>query len=154
MEADYEAAYVFNAPALPTPPSFCGDTHAEKHQFMRDYEKYRGQIEALQAAGQRPFLMPVSTCIEPAEKRMIAYWDMDGRDHNTVTEVEWQSWFMMAYQQPPPLEVDDLVEKIKSKMVCDVTISEGDSRVGRMVLQHLVTRTRLPRTGFSMSNRS
>ncbi|RHY24971.1 hypothetical protein DYB32_008586 [Aphanomyces invadans] len=40
---------------------------------------------------------------------------------------------MTAYQQPPPLEADDLVEKIKSKMVCDMTIPEGDSRVDRMV---------------------
>ncbi|ETV93594.1 hypothetical protein H310_12588 [Aphanomyces invadans] len=120
MKADYEAACVFNPPALPTPPSFCGDTRAEKSQYMREYEKYRGQPEALQAAGQPPFQMPVSACIEPDEKRRIAYWEMDGRDRNTLTD-------------PPPLEVDDLVEKIKSKMVCDMAISEGDSRVGRMV---------------------
>ncbi|ETV91154.1 hypothetical protein H310_14165 [Aphanomyces invadans] len=98
MEADYEVVYFFHAPVLPTPPSFCGDTRAEKRLFMRDFEKYRCQIEALHAAGKL-----------------------------------WQSWSMTAYQQPPPLEADDLVEKIKSKMVCDMTIPEGDSRVDRMV---------------------
>ncbi|RHY21825.1 hypothetical protein DYB32_009698 [Aphanomyces invadans] len=104
MKADYEAACVFNPPALPTPPSFCGDTRAEKSQYMREYEKYRGQPEALQAAGQPPFQMPVSACIEPDEKRRIAYWEMDGRDRNTLTDVESQVQKKMKHSQNKPLK--------------------------------------------------
>ncbi|ETV63603.1 hypothetical protein H257_19468, partial [Aphanomyces astaci] len=42
------APQVWNAPALPQPPTFSGSTKAERGNFMREYQKYLGQINALQ----------------------------------------------------------------------------------------------------------
>ncbi|ETW05443.1 hypothetical protein H310_03208 [Aphanomyces invadans] len=74
----YGRGQVWNAPAIPQPPTFKGSTKSERRVFMREYQKYLAQINALQCTGSRPFAMP---------KRRIAMFDLN-KDHNLVTEAE------------------------------------------------------------------
>ncbi|ETV97362.1 hypothetical protein H310_09697 [Aphanomyces invadans] len=46
-----DVPYVFHAPAIPQAPSFSGSTKQERRVFMRAYQKYVSQINALQTAG-------------------------------------------------------------------------------------------------------
>ncbi|RHZ02072.1 hypothetical protein DYB35_011135, partial [Aphanomyces astaci] len=79
----------------PQPPTFSGSTKAERLAFMRDYQKYLGQINALQCNG-----MPVSACMDPFSKRQIALYDFN-RDHNSITNDEWVAWFKSAFEEDP-----------------------------------------------------
>ncbi len=56
--------------------------------FMRQYQKYLGQINALQSTGSRPFAMPVSACMDHFSKRRIALFYFS-KDYNAITEHEW-----------------------------------------------------------------
>ncbi|ETV94920.1 hypothetical protein H310_11566 [Aphanomyces invadans] len=97
---------LLNAPAISQPPMFKGSTKAERRGFMRKYQRYTSQIEALQSTVQRPFLMPVRACMDPFSKRRIAMFDL-GKSHGDVTETEWVAWFMEA-QNEEPVELDAL----------------------------------------------
>ncbi|RHY30514.1 hypothetical protein DYB32_004249 [Aphanomyces invadans] len=91
---------LLNAPAISQPPMFKGSTKAERRGFMRKYQRYTSQIEALQSTVQRPFLMPVRACMDPFSKRRIAMFDL-GKSHGDVTETEWVAWFMEAQNEEP-----------------------------------------------------
>ncbi|ETV93470.1 hypothetical protein H310_12521 [Aphanomyces invadans] len=71
----------WNAPAIPQTPLFEGSMKAEWRAFMREYQKYLAQINALQCVGSRP-------CMDPFSKRRITLFDMN-KDHNDVTEAKW-----------------------------------------------------------------
>ena len=88
--------FVYNAPALPDPPSFSGSTKAERRTFIRQYNKYLDQVNSLQANGSRPFVMPVSACMDVFTKKRVAMWDMGNRDYHEVTEAERSAWFSKA----------------------------------------------------------
>ncbi len=45
---------VYHAPAIPLAPSFNGSTKQDRRAFMRSYQKYVAQINALQTSGARP----------------------------------------------------------------------------------------------------
>ena len=96
----YERGQVWNTPAIPQPPAFKGSTKSERRAFMREYQKYLAQINALQCVGSRPFAMPVSACMDPFSKRRIALFDFN-KDHNLVTEFEWIAWFNAAFDEDP-----------------------------------------------------
>ncbi|ETW09256.1 hypothetical protein H310_01655 [Aphanomyces invadans] len=99
--------------------------------FMAAYNFYISQSNALTANGLRPFIMPVRACIEPATKQRIAEWDMD-KDPEDVTEDEWIAWFMLAYQVDPRA-LDSLKKRIKAAVVFDMSITDADSHIGRML---------------------
>ncbi|RHZ42733.1 hypothetical protein DYB26_015447 [Aphanomyces astaci] len=75
-------------------------TKAERRAFMREYQKYLGQINALQCKGSRPFAMPVSACMDPFSNRRIALSDFN-RDHHYITNDEWVAWFKSAFEEDP-----------------------------------------------------
>ncbi|KAG9413694.1 hypothetical protein AC1031_012921 [Aphanomyces cochlioides] len=127
---------VLNAPAIPQPPTFSGSTKTERREFMRAYEKYVGQINALQSTGSRPFAMPVSACIEPSTKRYIAMWDYQ-RDYNAISEDEWTMWFKAAFDEDPQ-DFYVLKKRLQSAIRFDMRILDAESRVGRML--HDMTR--------------
>ena len=67
-----EAGRWVNAPVFPKPPMYKGCTMVEKRAFMRDYESYFNQCKALETEHSRPFIMPVSSCIEDRTRSEIA----------------------------------------------------------------------------------
>ncbi|RHY20072.1 hypothetical protein DYB32_010116 [Aphanomyces invadans] len=66
-----------------------------------DYTRnlYISQTNALTESGVKPFIMHVSTCIEPTKQR-VAEWDMQ-KDSDDVTEGEWAFWFLQDYDVDP-----------------------------------------------------
>ncbi|CAK4536157.1 unnamed protein product [Aphanomyces euteiches] len=126
-----DCGMVLNAPALPQPPNFKGSTKAERRTFMREYQKYALQVDALRAAGQRPFLMPVSACIDHFTKRRVAVFDFE-KDIQEITEEEWVKWFKEAYEETP-VELDVLKKRLQAAIVFDLRITDADSRVSRML---------------------
>ncbi|ETV75952.1 hypothetical protein H257_09911 [Aphanomyces astaci] len=67
--------YIRNAPALLNNP-FKGSTKEERRAFMASYNQYISQMNVITVNGIRPFLMPLSACIDPATKQRVAEWDM------------------------------------------------------------------------------
>ncbi|RHY93404.1 hypothetical protein DYB31_016374 [Aphanomyces astaci] len=67
-----ERSFVYNAPALPDPPSFNGSTKSEQRAFIPQWLK--------------TFVMPVSACMDVFTKKHVAMWDMANRDYRCVTE--------------------------------------------------------------------
>ncbi|RLO12240.1 hypothetical protein DYB28_011921, partial [Aphanomyces astaci] len=94
-----ERGFVYNAPALPDPPSFNGSTKSERRTFIRQYNKYQANV--LQLNGSRPFVMPVSACIVVFAKKRVAMLDMANRDYRSITEAEWAAWFSKAFEEEP-----------------------------------------------------
>ncbi|ETV91029.1 hypothetical protein H310_14269 [Aphanomyces invadans] len=118
-----EAAFTaeWNAPAIPQAPTFKGSTKLERRVFMREYQKYLAQINALQCNGSRPFVMPVGTCMDPFSKRWIAMFDLN-KDHNLVSEAERvQSWSYAGGDLMRVLEQDhqELVLHQEGKVVVE-----------------------------------
>ncbi|ETV83006.1 hypothetical protein H257_04754 [Aphanomyces astaci] len=66
------SVFVYNAPALLDPPSFNDSTKLERRIFIRQYDKYLDQVNALQLNGSRPFAMPVSACRDVLTKKRMA----------------------------------------------------------------------------------
>ncbi|KAG9400934.1 hypothetical protein AC1031_009656 [Aphanomyces cochlioides] len=122
--------YLLNAPALPKNPTFKGSTKEERRVFMSAYKVYINQTNALTANGVRPFIMPVSACIEPATKQRVAEWDM-GKDPEDVSESEWIAWFKLAYDVDPRA-LETLKKRLTAAIVFDMS-KHIDSRIGRML---------------------
>ncbi|KAH9134513.1 hypothetical protein AeRB84_019710, partial [Aphanomyces euteiches] len=130
-DAGYGRAQVWHAPAIPHPPTFERSTKAERRQFMREYQRYLSQINALHSEGSRPFTMPVSACMNPSSKRRIALFDFN-KDHHEVTEDEWIAWFNAATEEEP-LDLDVLKRRLTSVVRFDTKIIDAESRIGRML---------------------
>ncbi|RHY18084.1 hypothetical protein DYB32_010439 [Aphanomyces invadans] len=107
-----DAPYVVHTPAIPQATSFSGLTKQERRAFMRAYQKYVAQVNALQTAGARPFVMPVSACMDHFTKRRVALWDFN-RPYDQIAESEWIAWFNMAFEEEP----HDLDSSRVSKML-------------------------------------
>ncbi|KAF0699579.1 Aste57867_9867 [Aphanomyces stellatus] len=130
-EDDCFIRQVWNAPAIPQAPIFKSSTKAERRAFMREYQKYLSQINALQCVCSRPFGMPVSACMDPFSKRRIDLFDMN-KDHNVVTEDEWVVWFDAAFDEDPQ-DLDVLKKRLTSAIRFNTKILDAESRVGRML---------------------
>ncbi|ETV93472.1 hypothetical protein H310_12523 [Aphanomyces invadans] len=116
-DAGYDSGQVWNAPALPKAPTFKGSTKAEQRVFMREYQMYLSQINAMQCVGSRPFAMLVNACMDPFSKRRIALFDLN-KDHNAVTEAEWIAWFNAALEEEPQ-DLDILKKRLAAAIRFD-----------------------------------
>ncbi|ETV92967.1 hypothetical protein H310_12962 [Aphanomyces invadans] len=137
--------HVHNAPALPKHPTFKCSTKEERRVFMASYNLYTSQTNALTANGVRPFVIPVSACIEPGTKQRVAEWDL-GKDPEDVTESEWVVWFKQGYDVEPRA-LNSLKKGINAAVVLDMSIQDSDSRVCR-ILDGLSAAVRRDRQGW------
>ncbi|OWY95870.1 3-ketodihydrosphingosine reductase, partial [Phytophthora megakarya] len=62
---------ITNAPALPAAPRYAGSTMKDRRVFMHAYETYFHALSAFDTGFGRPFIMPVSGCIEERTCKMI-----------------------------------------------------------------------------------
>ncbi|CAK4586689.1 unnamed protein product, partial [Aphanomyces euteiches] len=132
MGDDDGSTFVYNAPALPQPPTFNGSTKAERRIFIRQYNKYLDQINALHCNGTRPFVMPVSACMDVSTKKRLAMWTFGNRDYRTIEESEWEAWFGKAFdEEPQDLEV--LKKRLTSAIRFNTSILDADSRIEKML---------------------
>ncbi|RHY24633.1 hypothetical protein DYB32_008771 [Aphanomyces invadans] len=113
-----------------------GGYPAERRAFVREYDKLVDQINALQSSTSRPFLMPVSACVDQFTKRRVAMFDL-GKSYRDVTEDEWIAWFKEAYYEEAG-DYEVLKKRMQASIVFDVKIMDADSRVGR-ILDGLMT---------------
>ncbi|KAF0702395.1 hypothetical protein AaE_015957 [Aphanomyces astaci] len=111
---EVEPVKLLNAPALLLPLSFKGSTKAERRAFMRKYQRYTSQIQALQSTSQQPFLMPVGACMEHFYKHRIAMFEL-GKSMAITCGIG-------RAQEPPTGAVE-----------FDAKILDADSRVSRML---------------------
>ncbi|RQM20366.1 hypothetical protein B5M09_008598 [Aphanomyces astaci] len=129
---DRTAPQVWNAPAIPQPPTFSGSIKAERRAFMLEYLKYLRQINDMQCNGSRAFAMSVSACMNPFSKRRIALLDCN-RDHNSITNYEWVAWFKSAFEDDPQ-DLDVLKQCLQRRFVSNEDLGRGvprRSHVGR-----------------------
>ncbi|KAE8897368.1 hypothetical protein PF003_g18193 [Phytophthora fragariae] len=73
QDEDSDVQYVMsNAPALPAAPKYSGSTLQEKREFMRAYQTYVHALSAFHTATTKPYIMPVSACIEERTCNLIS----------------------------------------------------------------------------------
>ncbi|ETV95850.1 hypothetical protein H310_10893 [Aphanomyces invadans] len=125
-----DAPYVVHAPAIPQAPSFSGSTKQERRAFMRLYQKYVAQVNALQTARTRPFVMPVSASMDHFAKRRVALWDFNGT-YVQIAESEWIAWFNLVFEEEPR-DLDSLKKRLETTILFDVKILAAESRVSKM----------------------
>ncbi|ETV94976.1 hypothetical protein H310_11616 [Aphanomyces invadans] len=123
--------YVFHAPVILQAPNFSGSTKQERRAFMRAYQKYVAQINALQTSGTRPFAMPLSACMDRFTKRRVALWDF-GRPYDEIWENDWIRWSNGAFQEEPR-DLETMKRRLESAIRFDVKILDAESRVGKML---------------------
>jgi hypothetical protein len=75
--------------------------------------------------------MPVSACMDQFSKWRIALFDLY-KDHNEVTESEWQAWFMQAFDKDS-VDLDVLRKRLMAVIRFDTWLMDANSRVGRML---------------------
>ncbi|RHZ28623.1 hypothetical protein DYB31_010268, partial [Aphanomyces astaci] len=114
------APQVLNAPAHPAAADNFGLDQGRKTHFIREYQKYLGQINALRCNGSRPFAMPVSACMDPFSKRRIALFDFSPV-HNSITNDEWVAWFKSAFEEDPQ-DLDVLKQRLQRAIRFDTKI--------------------------------
>ncbi|RHY20530.1 hypothetical protein DYB32_010016 [Aphanomyces invadans] len=98
---------------------------------MRSYLKYVAQVNALQTAGARPFVTPVSACMDHFTKRRVALWDFN-RPYNQIAESEWIAWFNVAFEEEPH-DLDSLKKRLETTIRFDVKILDAESHVSEML---------------------
>ncbi|ETV93807.1 hypothetical protein H310_12370 [Aphanomyces invadans] len=103
----FEDRIVYNAPAIPHAPKLDGMTKEHRRQFMRKYNDYLEQVNALRTNRTKPFVMPVSACIEHATKSRVADWELR-KPVGLVTEAEWIAWIRLGYDM-----IEDMMKVIE-----------------------------------------
>ncbi|KAE9156236.1 hypothetical protein PF004_g32668 [Phytophthora fragariae] len=88
QDEDSDVQYVMsNAPALPAAPKYSGSTLQEKREFMRAYQTYVHALSAFHTATTKPYIMPVSACIEERTCNLICMYELN-KDPSWVSEAE------------------------------------------------------------------
>ncbi|KAL3670078.1 hypothetical protein V7S43_004394 [Phytophthora oleae] len=117
-----------NAPTLLTLPKYSRSTLQDHRDFTRAYETYYRALVVFVTPFNRPFVMPVSACIEERTGRMICLYEFK-KDPNLVTE-EWIVYFKAAFkpEQQDYAAADDEMKTLR----LDVTLKDADSRMGKL----------------------
>ncbi|EGZ27475.1 hypothetical protein PHYSODRAFT_293357 [Phytophthora sojae] len=76
---------VTNASTLPAAPRYSGSTMKVRRAFMRAFQTYVHALSAFDTSYGKPFVMPVSGCIEDRTCRLICMYELRN-DPNLVTE--------------------------------------------------------------------
>ncbi|RHY23197.1 hypothetical protein DYB32_009281, partial [Aphanomyces invadans] len=127
----FEDRIVYNAPAIPHAPKLDGMTKEHRRLFMRKYNDYLEQVNALRTNRTKRFVMPVSACIENATKSRLADWELRN-PVSLVTEAEWIAWIRLGYGVQPSV-TRELKDRIRAAIVFDLTIADVDSRISKMI---------------------
>ncbi|GMF48913.1 unnamed protein product [Phytophthora fragariaefolia] len=101
-------------PALPEPPRFEGRTMKDRRNFMRGYETYLTDINALQTQWSGAFAMPVGACIEGKAKRMVARYEFNCSPER-ISEEQWVAYFKQA-NEPSHIDyavVDEAMKQLR-----------------------------------------
>ncbi|POM70785.1 Hypothetical protein PHPALM_12728 [Phytophthora palmivora] len=83
-----------NAPALPAAPKYSGSTLQEKREFMRAYQTYVHALSAFHTPTTKPYIMPVSACIEERTCNLICMYELN-KDPSWVSEAD-RAWVSFA----------------------------------------------------------
>ncbi|ETW02185.1 hypothetical protein H310_05753 [Aphanomyces invadans] len=106
-------------------------TKEDRRLFMRKYNDYLEQVNALRTNRTKPFVMPVSACIEHATKSRVADWELR-KPVSLVTEAEWIAWIRLGYDVQS-FVTQKLKDRIRAAIVFDLTIADVDSRISKMI---------------------
>ncbi|RHY25446.1 hypothetical protein DYB32_008306 [Aphanomyces invadans] len=88
-------------------------------------------FKALQTAGARPFVMPVSACMDHFTKRRVALWDFN-RLYDQFAGSEGIAWFNMAFEEELR-DLDSLKKCLETTIRLVVNVLDAESRVGKML---------------------
>ncbi|OWY92717.1 hypothetical protein PHMEG_00038158, partial [Phytophthora megakarya] len=101
----------------------------DRRVFMHAYETYFHALSAFDTGFGRPFIMPVSGCIEERTCKMICLYEFQ-KSPNEVSENEWIAYFLQARE--PELEdyttVDTAMKNLKMRLI----FPDAASRMGQL----------------------
>ncbi|GMF56132.1 unnamed protein product [Phytophthora fragariaefolia] len=118
-----------NAPSLPVAPQYSGNTLQDRRAFMRAYETYYRALCTFVTPYHRPFVMPISACIEERTGRMICLYEFK-KSPNMVTEDKWIAHFKTPLR--PDHHGCTAVDEAMAKLRGDTSLPDADSRMGKL----------------------
>ncbi|POM63585.1 Hypothetical protein PHPALM_20993 [Phytophthora palmivora] len=144
-----ESGRITNAPVLPAAPRYAGNTMRDRRDFMRAYETYFHALSAFDTGFGRPFIMPVTACIEERTCKMICLYEFQ-KSPNNVSESEWIAYFLQATESG--LEDYTMVDAAMKYLKMRTTYPDTASRMGqlradmhRILDEHTVEQVRMER---------
>ena len=69
-----------------------GETSQEKPELVKTYQDYYNMLLAYETCLNKPFVMPVSACVDVWTKKQIMKFEM-GKHPMEVTEQDWINYF-------------------------------------------------------------
>jgi len=132
MEDVSGSARIANAPALPKHPIFNGSTTKEKREFIKKYNLYYSTLLSYETTYNKPFVMPVSACIDPWVKEHLARFEF-GRSAGQISEFEWIEYFRASEKS----ERTDLapLDAMMTKLRLDLRLADASSMMTDLVMK-------------------
>ena len=132
MEDVSGSARIANAPALPKHPVFSGSTTKEKREFIKKYNLYYSTLLSYETTYNKPFVMPVSVCIDPWVKEHLARFEF-GKPVGAVSEMEWIEYFKASEKS----ERTDLgpLDAAMTKLHLDLRLADASSMMTDLVMK-------------------
>ncbi|OWZ19659.1 hypothetical protein PHMEG_0006065 [Phytophthora megakarya] len=124
-----EPGRITNAPALPAAPRYAGSTLKDRRVFMHAYETYFHALSAFDTAFGRPFIMPVSGCIEERTCKMICLYEFQ-KSPNEMSDNEWIAYFLLARE--PEHEDYTTVDAAMKNLNMRLIFPDAMSRMGQL----------------------
>ncbi len=118
---------IANAPSLPKHPIYNGSTTKDKREFIQKYNLYYNTLLSYETTYNKPFIMPVSSCIDPWVKDLVARFEFK-RPVAQISNDDWIEYFKKSLQ----------VEKLDLKAM-DVEMAKLSVDLGLPDAQSMMT---------------
>ncbi|KAL0591611.1 hypothetical protein ABG067_001211 [Albugo candida] len=118
-----------NAPQFPRHPMYKGETLKDKREFVKRYQDYYTTLLAYETCQNKPFVMPVSACVEVWTTEQILKFEME-KSAMEVTEQVWINYFREA-GEPDYVDLAKIDAEMR-KLKMDFTLTDASSRISRL----------------------
>nr|CCA16695.1 conserved hypothetical protein [Albugo laibachii Nc14] len=118
-----------NAAHLPKHPMYRGETSQDNREFVKWYQDYYNTVLAYETCLNKPFVMPVSACVDVWTKEEIMKFEM-GKNPMEVTEQDWINYFRGS-GKPDSGDLSK-IDKEMRKLRMENTLMDAGSRMSRL----------------------
>nr|CCA15464.1 AlNc14C11G1405 [Albugo laibachii Nc14] len=120
---------IANAPQLTRHLMYKGKTSKDKRESVKKYQDYYNTLLAYETCQNKPFVMPVSACVEVWTKEQILKFEMQ-KYAMEVTEQDWINYFREA-GEPDRVDLTKIDAEMR-KLKLDFTLIDANSLISRL----------------------
>ena len=120
---------ISNAPQLPKHPIYTGETSRDRREFVKKYQSYYNTLLAYETCQNKPFVMPVSACVDARTRAQIVKFEMCKQPEDAVEE-DWINYFREAITTDSFElgNIDEIMENFKMR----TRLMDAGSRMSRL----------------------